>query len=191
MELYAHDYVGSFLPEVPPLPPTPTPSPSTASPVGTPTPTGTAPVGTPSPTAAPTTVDTPSPSASGGRNGTAAPTSASGNESRVLDDESPRVEAADDRGDVEAAFDARRGVLVSGNGTAGKLKWDNDVSLRPTSDFDPKTWATANYVGKITGLLYNDLTGAAIDFTGRKKENMKPYVYECIRLIARNRATRP
>lgn len=46
-----------------------------------------------------------------------------------------------------------------GNGTTD-VTWDNRAEMRVLEDFDDKTWTSANYVAKITGLLYNDLTGA-------------------------------
>ncbi|CAM9896188.1 unnamed protein product, partial [Scytosiphon promiscuus] len=46
----------------------------------------------------------------------------------------------------------------AGNGTTD-VTWDNKAAVRVTAGFDDKTWTSANYVAKITGLLYNDLTG--------------------------------
>ena len=51
------------------------------------------------------------------------------------------------------------GSVRSGNGTTG-VTWDNAAELMPESGFDEGKWLSANYVAKITGLLYNDLTGA-------------------------------
>lgn len=57
-----------------------------------------------------------------------------------------------------------RGWESSGWGSAGNgttdVTWDNKAAVRVTAGFDEKTWTSANYVAKITGLLYNDLTGA-------------------------------
>ena len=36
---------------------------------------------------------------------------------------------------------------------------DNEAELKPESGFNEGKWLSANYVAKITGLLYNDLTG--------------------------------
>ncbi|CAM9742468.1 unnamed protein product, partial [Laminaria digitata] len=52
------------------------------------------------------------------------------------------------------------GGVRSGNGTTG-VTWDNAAELKPESGFDEGKWLSANYVAKITGLLYNDLTGWA------------------------------
>lgn len=46
-----------------------------------------------------------------------------------------------------------------GNGTS-EVTWDNKAQVKvTTTGFDEKDWVSANYVAKITGLLFNDLTG--------------------------------
>lgn len=54
---------------------------------------------------------------------------------------------------------ARRGLGDGGNGTT-PVTWNNDALVRVSSGFDEKKWISANYIAKITGLLYNDITGA-------------------------------
>lgn len=39
------------------------------------------------------------------------------------------------------------------------MTWHNEANVRVTSGFDENKWVSANYVAKITGLLYNDLRG--------------------------------
>lgn len=50
------------------------------------------------------------------------------------------------------------GRVGDGNGTT-HVTWNNDAAIRITSGFDENNWISANYVAKITGLLYNDITG--------------------------------
>ncbi|CAM9533609.1 unnamed protein product, partial [Ectocarpus fasciculatus] len=52
----------------------------------------------------------------------------------------------------------RRGLGDGGNGTT-PVEWNNDAVVRVSSGFDEKRWISANYIAKITGLLYNDITG--------------------------------
>lgn len=48
---------------------------------------------------------------------------------------------------------------LGGNGTS-EMTWDNKAQVKvTTTGFDEKNWVSANYVAKITGLLFNDLTG--------------------------------
>ncbi|CAM9595883.1 unnamed protein product, partial [Ectocarpus sp. 13 AM-2016] len=53
---------------------------------------------------------------------------------------------------------ARRELGNGGNGTT-PVAWNNDAVVRVSSGFDEKRWISANYIAKITGLLYNDITG--------------------------------
>lgn len=50
------------------------------------------------------------------------------------------------------------GSRIVGNGTS-EVTWSNDANMRPALGFDENRWIAANYVGKITGLLFNDLQG--------------------------------
>lgn len=172
LELYATNYVNSFLPELPLLPPTPAP----ATPAPTPSPT---PPPTPPQSAAPTTAPptggngtytvspTPSPAGSSS-NGTHAPVTpapatlspthvGNGTEFSGVWSEFSGVRQ---EGHGSGGGSGWQPVGGGGNGTAD-VTWDNTAALRVTSGFDESMWASANYVGKITGLLFNDISGAS------------------------------
>lgn len=178
LEYYALDYAGSFLPEAPPPPPTPAPAPSTrgptSAPTSSPTPQHSLAPSTP-PTGGGNSSDTASPSPAPSSITTLPPTAVRTDAEVSRGHGGPREEGEEEqRGPVEglnaAAFESEasfvgreeRGVwdgMRGGNGTA-ELTWNNEANMRASSGFDEIVWASANYVGKITGLLYNDITGA-------------------------------
>lgn len=60
--------------------------------------------------------------------------------------------------DVDMVQQLPLGGGGTGNGTVD-VTWSNAAAVRATRGFDPNLWVSANYVAKITGLLYNDLSG--------------------------------
>lgn len=50
--------------------------------------------------------------------------------------------------------------FVGGGEGDSNVTWSNEAHVQVTTGFDEERWLSANYVAKITGLLYNDLRGA-------------------------------
>lgn len=166
IEFYATNYVGSFLPSLPPPPPTPapvTPPPTNASPTASPTSTSfsSAPVVTLAPAATrftqqPTaSLETPAKFAlpldrTDGHRGEVG--------DRWKDVGKPIAAVAVVSETGEGLMADLHKVAAAGNGTTD-VTWDNTAAVRETSGFDPNLWVSANYVAKITGLLFNDLSG--------------------------------
>ncbi|CAM9624294.1 unnamed protein product, partial [Sphacelaria rigidula] len=65
--------------------------------------------------------------------------------------------------DVDMVQQLPLGGGGTGNGTVD-VTWSNAAAVRATRGFDPNLWVSANYVAKITGLLYNDLSGWSSDY---------------------------